>query len=392
MPAKVQTGLERLLAGQSEVRLAGRRVGLIANPSTVTTEVVHAVDRFSAAYNLVALFGPEHGIRGNAQYMVSVDTAANAKGIRVHSLYGSEEESLTPTAASLEDLDVLVFDIQDIGTRYYTYVWTMVLAMRACAKAGVAFVVLDRPNPIGGVRVEGGDIREGFDSFVGLRSLPNRHGLTACEIATWAAREEKLDVDLTCVTMQGWQREMSFRDTGLPWVLPSPNMPTQETALVYPGMCLLEGTGISEGRGHTRPFEVSGAPYVDGDALASLLAKQDLPGVAFRPMTFTPTFDKFEGIACDGIQQHITDTNTYLPYKTGVAIVWAVRTLWPKSFSWRSDAYEFVDDIPAFDLLAGSAELREGIDAGADLGALASTWAEAEARFVEERQSWLLYR
>jgi len=392
MPARVQTGLERLLAGQSEVRLAGRRVGLIANPSTVTADVVHAVDRFATSYDLVAIFGPEHGLRGNAQYMESVDTDSNAKGLRVHSLYGSDEASLTPTPESLEGLDVLVFDIQDIGTRYYTYVWTMVLAMRACAKAKVAFVVLDRPNPIGGVRVEGGEIHEGFHSFVGLRSVPNRHGLTACEIATWAAQEEKLDLDLTCVTMDGWQREMSFRDTGLPWVLPSPNMPTEETALVYPGMCLLEGTGISEGRGHTRPFEVSGAPYVDGDALASLLAEQNLPGVAFRPMTFTPTFDKFEGIACDGIQQHITNADAYLPYKTGVAIVWAVRKLWPKSFSWRSDAYEFVDDIPAFDLLAGSAQLREGIDADADLESLATTWAEAEARFVQERESWLLYR
>lgn len=391
MSRRVQTGLERLLSGQCEVKLAGRRVGLIANPSTVTTSVAHAVGRFAETYNLVALFGPEHGIRGNAQYMVSVDTAADARGVQVHSLYGSTEASLSPSPQSLDGLDVLVFDIQDVGSRYYTYVWTMVLAMRACAKAGIDFVVLDRPNPIGGARVEGGDIYSGFDSFVGLRSLPNRHGFTACEIATWAAREEKLDVNLQCITMLGWEREMHFSDTGLPWVMPSPNMPTEDTALVYPGMCLLEGTNISEGRGTTRPFEISGAPFVDGDALAALLAGENLPGVAFRPMTFTPTFDKFEGLACDGVQQHITDRATYLPYKTGVAIVWAVSKLWPDFFAWRSHAYEFVEDIPAFDLLAGSAELRTGIDAGAGLEDLAATWGAGETRFAEERAAWLLY-
>ncbi len=391
MAPRVQTGLERLLSGQSDVQLSGRKVGLIANPSSITKEVVNAVTRFAEAFELVALFGPEHGIRGNAQYMVSVDTEADARGLQVHSLYGSTEESLTPTPASLADIDVLVFDIQDVGSRYYTYVWTMVLAMRACARAGVSFVVLDRPNPIGGAHIEGGAIESGFDSFVGLRSLPNRHGLTACEIATWAAREEALDLDLHCVTMRGWQREMHFSDTGLPWVMPSPNMPTQDTALVYPGMCLLEGTNISEGRGTTRPFECSGASYVDGDALAGLLAKQDLPGVAFRPMTFTPTFDKFEDVACDGIQQHILNRETYLPYKTGVAIVWAVRTLWQDEFAWRRDAYEFVDDVPAFDLLAGSAALREGIDAGAHLTDLASTWAPGQDAFAKARPSWLLY-
>ncbi|MCP4444725.1 MAG: DUF1343 domain-containing protein [Myxococcales bacterium] len=391
MVAKVLTGLDGLLSGDSDVKLDGRRVALIANATSVTTDLVHAADRFAADFTLVTLFGPEHGIRGDAQDMISVNGARDATGLSVHSLYGSDEVSLSPTPESLEGVDVAIFDIQDVGSRYYTYVWTMVLAMRACAKANVAFVVLDRPNPIGGAMVEGGDIEDGYGSFVGLRSLPNRHGLTAGEIATWAAREEGLDLELTIVPLKGWQREMSYGDTGLPWVLPSPNMPTVETALVYPGMCLVEGTELSEGRGHTRPFEVAGAPFVDGAVLAALLAEQDLPGVLFRPLTFTPTFQKHAGAACGGVQQHVTDPSTYLPYKTGVAFVWAVHKLWAQSFSWRSEAYEFVDEIPAFDLLAGSSALRDGIEAGGDLKTLAKTWAEAETRFAEERQSWLMY-
>ena len=389
---RVLTGLERLLRGESDVVLQGSRVALLANATAVDGQLVHAADRFALEFDLVALFGPEHGIRGDAQDMISVSGATDPTGLHVHSLYGSTEASLSPTPQSLEGVDVLVFDIQDVGARYYTYVWTMVLAMRACAKAKVRFVVLDRPNPIGGALVEGGKIHEGYHSFVGLRSLPNRHGLTAGEIALWAKSQESLDVDLTVVTLQGWQREMSFAETGLPWVLPSPNMPAVDTALVYPGMCLVEGTQLSEGRGHTRPFEVAGAPFVDGAALAQLLATQDLPGVSFRPLFFTPTFQKHANNTCGGVQQHITNPLTYRPYLTGVAFVWAVHKLWPESFSWRNEAYEFVVDVPAFDLLAGSSLLREGIESGADLPALAETWQAEQECFVQERRSWLLYQ
>ncbi len=392
MTPRVQTGLARLLAGDSAMKLQGRRVALLANQTATDANFRHALDGVGDLCDLVALFGPEHGIRGDAQDMISVDTLSGDSAIPTYSLYGSTEESLTPTPESLRDLDVMVYDIQDVGSRYYTYVWTMVLAMRACAKAGVDFVVLDRPNPIGGVAVEGGEIAEGFDSFVGLRSLPNRHGLSAGEIATWAMREEKLDLNLEVVLMEGWQRSMTWADTGLPWIQPSPNMPTVDTALVYPGMCLVEGTEASEGRGWTRPFEVAGAPYVDPDRFAALLHEQALPGVVFRPLWFLPMFQKCANQLCGGVQQHITNYETYLPYRTGVAFVWALHKLWKDDFSWRSKAYEFVDKIPAFDLLTGSAEIREGIESGVELAALAETWRVAENEFRKARRDWPFYK
>lgn len=392
MAARVQTGLERLLSGTSDVKLAGRRVALLANPTAVDSQLRHAADRLQEQVDLVALFGPEHGVRGDAQDMISVAEERDSKtDLPIYSLYGADEASLAPTAKSLEGVDVMIFDIQDVGARYYTYVWTMVLAMRACARAGVEFVVLDRPNPIGGALVEGGDISDGFHSFVGLRSVPNRHGLTAGEIARWACQQEALDLALSIVPMQGWKRDMLYGDTGLPWVQPSPNMPTVDTALVYPGMCLVEGTEISEGRGCTRPFEIAGAPYVEPEALVRLLAAQDLPGVSFRPLWFRPTFQKHAQELCGGVQQHVWDQTAYRPYRTGIAFVWAVHRLWRQEFSWREKAYEFVEDIPAFDLLTGSAEVRLGIEAGEDLPALCESFRAAEQGFRDVRGEWLLY-
>jgi uncharacterized protein YbbC (DUF1343 family) len=389
---RVATGLERLIAdGGGPLR--GRRVGLIANPTAVDAELRHAADLIQAlpGVTLGALFGPEHGVRGDAQDMIAVDEQHDARtGVRVFSLYGHDAASLTPTPAMLAQCDVVVYDVQDVGSRYYTFVWTMVLAMRACAKAGVAFVVLDRPNPIGGVAVEGGAIDGGYDSFVGLVSCPNRHGLTAGEIATWRAAEEKLDLELTVIQLGGWTRDQYFEDTGLPWVMPSPNMPTRDTALVYPGMCLVEGTELSEGRGTTRPFELSGAPYVDPDALAARLAS--LPGARFRPAVFTPMFHKHAKQACGGVQIHVEDRVAFRPYLTGVAFLKACRDLAPGDFAWRSHAYEFVDRIPAIDLLAGSSAIRQGIDAGASLDDLAATWAGAERDFARKRDAFLLYR
>ena len=285
----------------------------------------------------------------------------------------------------------MVFDIQDVGARYYTFVWTMVLAMRACARAGVALVVLDRPNPIGGVEVEGGEIHPGFASFVGLCSVPNRHGMTAGEIARMVCEVERLDLALEVVSMRGWRRAMGFAATGLPWVLPSPNMPTVDTALVYPGMCLLEGTELSEGRGTTRPFEMFGAPGLDGYALAERLSAAALPGLRVRPLVFTPTFHKFAGQACGGVQLHIVDAAAFRPYLTGVAVLRAVRALAPDVFAWRRRAYEFVADVPAIDLLTGSPAVREGIEAGATLAELAATWRDEERDFAARRRSWLLY-
>jgi uncharacterized protein YbbC (DUF1343 family) len=286
---------------------------------------------------------------------------------------------------------VMVYDVQDVGSRYYTFVWTMVLAMRACAKAGKAFCVLDRPNPLDGVHLEGGAIAPGYESFVGLVSCPNRHGLTAGEIARWRHAVEQLDLELAVISMRGWQRDMRFEFTGLPWVMPSPNMPTYDTALVYPGMCLVEGTELSEGRGTTRPFELTGAPHIDGDRLAADLSAMELPGAKFRPVVFTPMFGKHAGHACGGVQIHVTNPETYRPYRTGVAFLKACHDQAPDKFRWRERAYEFVDKIPAIDLLAGSPALREGIAAGASLDELAARWPRDEGAFADERAEYLLY-
>jgi len=390
----VATGLDRLVAGATSC-LRGKRVGLIANPTSVDRRLRHAADLLMDAddVELAALFGPEHGIRGDAQDMISVSEAIDPRtGVAVHSLYGADLASLSPRPESLAGLDALVFDIQDIGARYYTYVWTMVLAMRACAGKGIHFVVLDRPNPIGGDVIEGGAVEAGFDSFVGLCSVPNRHGLTAGEIAQMIHQREGLDLQLEVVELEGWDRSMYFDETGLPWVLPSPNMPTLDTALVYPGMCLVEGTELSEGRGTTRPFEIFGAPYIDGHVLAEALADEDLPGVRFRPLGFLPTFQKHAGQPCGGVQIHVDDRYRFRSYLTGVAVLRAVHRLYPEKFRWRTRAYEFVDQIPAIDLLAGSASLREGIEAGKALAELAADWAIGEARLGDERDAYLLYR
>lgn len=389
----VYSGLARLvLEGHSF--LEGRRVGLICNPTAVDGQLRHAIDLLAGRSDLklTALFGPEHGVRGDAQDMISVDPGRDARtGLPVHSLYGATEDTLSPTPEMLEDLDILVYDVQDVGSRYYTFVWTMVLAMRACAKAGKAFCVLDRPNPIGGVHIEGAAISPGFESFVGLVSCSNRHGMTAGEIARWRHAVENLDLELAVISMRGYERELRFEHTGLPWVMPSPNMPTLDTALVYPGMCLVEGTELSEGRGTTRPFELAGAPHIDGERLARDLAAMELPGVAFRPVVFTPQFQKHAKQACGGVQLHVTNPETFRPYRTGVAFLKACHDQAPEQFRWRERAYEFVDKIPAIDLLAGTDALRKGIEAGASLDELAARWPRDEGAFAEEREQYLLY-
>lgn len=387
----VRTGLDKVAAGEL-AWLAGKRIGLIANPSAITAGYVHAIDVLRQQTTIAALFGPEHGLRGDAQDMISVAGERDPKtGGAVHSLYGHTYETLTPTAAALQGLDALVFDIQDVGSRYYTFVWTMVLAMRAAAAAHIPFVVLDRPNPLGGARVEGGAIAPGYESFVGLVSCANRHGLTAGEIARWRAAAEQLDVDLRIVAMDGWRRAMYFEDTGLPWVMPSPNMPTVDTAVVYPGMCLVEGTEASEGRGTTRPFELFGAPFCDGEDLARELASYRLPGCVFRATGIRPAFQKHAGTVCGAVQLHVTDRRAFMPYLTGVAALRALRCVGGDNFAWRVRAYEFVDAIPAIDLLCGSPMVRTLVDARAPLADIAATWAGEEVAYAEARRAWLLY-
>ena len=389
----VQTGLARL-ASDGDKLLAGRRIGLLVNATSVDAELRHAIELLHGRPDMqvTALFGPEHGVRGDAQDMIGVDTATDPlTKLPVFSLYGHTEASLSPTPEMLEHIDVMVFDIQDVGSRYYTFVWTMVLAMRACAKAGKAFVVLDRPNPIGGVHLEGPGIDPGYESFVGLVSCPNRHGMTAGEIARWRHAVEKLDVDLYVVSMRGWTRDLWYEHTGLPWVLPSPNMPTVDTALVYPGMCLVEGTELSEARGTTKPFELSGAPWLDGHRLARDMAAMNLPGAALRPVVYTPTFHKHAMKPCGGVQIHVTNHDAFRPYRTGIAFLKACHDQAPAQFSWREKAYEFVDAIPAIDLLCGTDAIRKGIEAGASLDDMAARWPRHEGAFAEERQEFLLY-
>jgi uncharacterized protein YbbC (DUF1343 family) len=389
----VLTGLARL-ASEGSSLLAGRRLGLVVNATAVDAQLCHAIELLRARSDLsiTALFGPEHGVRGDAQDMIAVDAARDARSdLPVHSLYGTALASLSPTPEMLDAIDVMVFDVQDVGSRYYTFVWTMVLAMRACAAAGKAFCVLDRPNPIDGVHIEGAMIAPGFESFVGLVSCPQRHGMTAGEIARWRHSVEKLDLDLAVISMRGWQRDMRFDHTGLPWVMPSPNMPTPDTALVYPGMCKVEGTELSEGRGTTRPFELAGAPYLDGHRLAADLAAMQLPGAMFRPAIFTPMFQKHHARPCGGVQIHVTNPEAFRPVRTGVAFLKACYDQSPASFHWRNKAYEFVDAIPAIDLLTGGDAIRTGIEAGASLDDLVARWPRDEGDFAAERADHLLY-
>lgn len=401
---RVLTGLDVLAGDGALLRklLVGRRVGLLCHPASVAADLTHAVDRFlQLGVRPTRLFGPEHGVRGDAQDMIGVPAAPDSRtGIPVSSLYGATFESLTPPAGDLADVDVLVIDLQDIGSRYYTYVWTMGLAMKAAAAAGVQVVVLDRPNPIGGVAIEGGPVAPGYESFVGLGSVPVRHGLTIAEMARLIAAglswgpppfRDRIDVDLATVAMQGWQREMAFEETGVPWVLPSPNMPTVDTAFVYPGQCLFEGTNLSEGRGSTRPFEIVAAAYLDGYRWADAMAKERLPGVSFRPLTLRPTFHKFAKQPCGGVQLHVTDRRAFLPLRTGIALLAAARAQAPAAFAWRTEAYEFVEGTLAIDLLAGTPTVRAGIEAGAPVGEIVAPFAAFEREFLERRAPVLLY-
>jgi uncharacterized protein YbbC (DUF1343 family) len=397
----VETGLDVLCRERLDL-CRGRRVGVLCHPASVDRELVHVVDRLIAAgVRPTRLFGPEHGVRGEAQDMIGVDHARDTRtGIPVSSLYGQTFESLAPRADDLAQIDVLLVDLQDVGSRYYTYVWTMALAMEAAARAGVAVVVLDRPNPLGGVEVEGGGLRRGFESFVGLGAVAVRHGMTAGEIARlcragmpWGGGRfsRPIDCDLTVVAMRGWLRAMSFEDTGLPWVMPSPNMPTCDTAFVYPGQCLVEGTNMSEGRGTTRPFEIIGAPFLDGFRLAAALTEASLPGVRFRPLSFRPMFHKFAGRSCGGVQLHVVDRAAFRPYRTGIALLAAARRQAGDEFRWRTEPYEFVEHPPAIDLLTGGDEVRRGIDAGASVHDIAAGFAAFEREFAENRRPFLEY-
>jgi uncharacterized protein YbbC (DUF1343 family) len=334
---------------------------------------------------LVALFGPEHGIRGAAQDGEKIGTFRDPQtGVPAYSLYGATR---APDAEMLADIELMLFDIQDIGARFYTYLYTMSMSMEACAQHRIPFVVLDRPNPIGGEEVSGNLLDPAFASFVGRYPIPVRYGLSCGELAQLFNVEYGIGVELHIVKMQGWQRRHYWEDTGLPWVPPSPNMPTVETAVVYPGTCFFEGTNLSEGRGTTKPFEQFGAPFVDGVQLAAALAEQQLPGVLFRPVFFQPSASKYANELCQGVQLHVTDRRVFDPLRAGFAALITARQLYAADFAWRVPS----GGIHNFDRLAGGDDVRQCIDSGMDVEALLSSWQVKREGFLALRQNHLLY-
>ena len=362
-PPNVRTGLTELLSG-ARPDLQRARLGLIAHPASVTPQWTFAADALRVAgFDLRALFGPQHGMRGEKQdnMIESASFTDPRLGIPAYSLYGNVRK---PTREMLDGLDALLVDLQDVGVRVYTFVWTMTLAMEACRDAGVRFVVLDRPNPINGTTREGSVLRSGFESFVGLHPVPLRHGLTAGEIARLANERFGIGCELDVVPCSGWTRTQWYDDTGLPYVLPSPNLPTLDSCTVYPGMVLLEGTNLSEGRGTTRPFELFGAPFLDPHDLTVRLGRLSLPGVVFRPCHFEPTFQKHAGELCGGAQLHVIDREAFRPVETAVAILHAIRQLAPSEFTWRPPPYEYEEERMPIDILWGSDALRRAIDSG----------------------------
>jgi len=382
----VQTGLDRLTRDTSLLATLRRsRVGLLAHPASVSRDLVH-IASVLAELGIVpeVMFGPEHGWAGHAQDMIGVgDAKDERRGTRIVSLYGESFSDLSPKPRDLDGLDVMLVDMQDVGSRYYTFVWTAVLVARACRDKGIRVLVLDRPNPIGSTVIEGKLQRDGFLSFVGLERVPIRHGLTIGEIVAWRAQREGYRELVTVLRVDGLDTSAHMSAWDRAFVMPSPNMPAYETALVYPGGCLLEGTNLSDGRGTTRPFEITGAPWVDAKKLAEGLAATGLPGFVGRPLGFEPTFHKHAKQSCGGVQIHVTDAAAFRPVATYVALCAIAHHASPSDFRFRTEKYEFVDTIPAFDLLTGSAEARERILAGDDPRAI----ADAVSAIGEEERS-----
>ncbi len=385
----VSLGSDGLLASG---RLRGCRVGVVANPASIGGTFRQVVDRIAEApgVTLAAVFGPQHGFRADVQdNMIESPHRRDARRrVPVYSLYSETRE---PTRDMLEGLDVLVVDLQDIGARIYTFVYTMANCLRAAARFGLPVVVCDRPNPIGGMLVEGPMLEAGYESFVGQFPLPMRHGLTIGELARLFNEAFEIGAALEVARMDGWRRDMYWDDTGLPWVMPSPNMPTFETAVVYPGAVLFEGTQLSEGRGTTRPFELLGAPWIDAEASAARLNALGLGGVWFRPTVFEPTFHKHAGLSCGGCQIHVTNRRHFRPVLSGVAVLGEFRRAAPERFAWRRPPYEYEDRLEPIDILAGSDRLRLALEADTPAHEIATTWVEGVARFERTRAAYLLY-
>jgi uncharacterized protein YbbC (DUF1343 family) len=373
-------------------RLNGRRVGIVSNPASVDGDYQHIVDvlKRERGVTVGALFGPQHGFRSDVQdNMIETPHATDcARGVPVYSLYSETRE---PTAKMLEGLDVLVIDLQDIGARIYTYIYTMANCLRACARHGIEVIVCDRPNPIGGEAVEGPTLVGGYESFVGQFPIPMRHGLTIGEAARLFNEHFGIGARLEVVEMTGWSRHLYADATGLGWVMPSPNMPTLDSAIVYPGTVLFEGTMASEGRGTTRPFELVGAPWVHAERLATAMNAHELPGVHFRPAVFEPTFQKHAKTTCGGCQIHVRDRRAFKPVLTGVALIQEIRAADPSAFAWRKPPYEYEHDKEPIDILAGSPALRTAIDDDASAEDIGQGWSADCERFAALRRRFLLY-
>ena len=392
MRQPVQVGLEVLLQDVPQA-MRGKRVGLICNQSSVNHTFEHAADLLHehSGFKLTALFGPQHGIRGDVQdNMIETAHGTDRKtGLPVHSLYSETRE---PTEEMLEDVDVLVFDMQDVGCRIYTFVYTLANCMRIAGRLGKPVVVCDRPNPINGVDMSGNILEPEYASFVGLFPLPTRHGMTVGELAQMFRDRFYIKCDLQIVSMVGWKREFWLDETDAPWVMPSPNMPTLDSATVFPGAVHFEGTQMSEGRGTTKPFELIGAPYIDPDAYADKLTQLALPGVIFRSCAFQPTFQKHAKVTCGGVQLHVVDRDRFDSVLAGIAMVKVARDMYPGEFRWKEPPYEYVFDKNPFDVISGTNKIREAFEQGVDLDTIRQSWQAPLAEFETFRAPHLLYR
>jgi uncharacterized protein YbbC (DUF1343 family) len=384
----VKTGIDVLLERQLDL-VAGRRIGLIASPSSVDAALNSSIERLRAAPNvqLVALYGPEHGVRGSAQAGDEVSTYVDPlTGIPVYSLYGDTKK---PTTDMLQGVDALVYDLQDGGVRFYTYLSTLVYVLEASAEQGIPVIVLDRPNPISGCGPEGPLLDPAYTSFVGSAPVPIRHAMTAGELALMCNEVMKIGGDVQVVKLDGWRRSMWFNQTGLPFVAPSPNLPTLSSLTVYPGTCLVEGTTLSEGRGTTRPFEYIGAPWINAEKLAHDLNALERPGVRFRPVYFVPTFSKHKGEVCSGVQLHVLNRENFRAVETALYLLAHVKANYPEQFAWRAPWSD--GGHRPIDLLAGGTQIREHLDAGSPVPALVESWQDGLKAFDRLREPYLLY-
>lgn len=384
-------GIERLL-GADRGLVAGATVGLVCNPASINAEFRHSADLLfeDPDVRMIAIFGPQHGFRSDLQdNMIETPHAHDARRrVPIYSLYSETRE---PTAEMLRGIDALVIDLQDVGTRVYTYIYTMANCMRAAARHGIKVVVCDRPNPVGGEAVEGPTLREAWTSFVGQFPIPLRHGLTIGELARLFNDAFEIGAALEVVPLEGWGRSMYHDETGLPWVITSPNIPTLDSAIVYPGAVLFEGTKLSEGRGTTRPFELIGAPWIDGERLSAAMNARGLAGVHFRPVFFEPTFQKHARQTCGGCQLHVTDRRAFEPVRAAVELIAEFRRQDPARFAWREPPYEYEHDKEPIDILYGSDQLRVTIDSDREVAALFADWESEEEAFRKLRQKYLLY-